>query len=103
LILAPVKLAKSVAFFNAFTFRFCSLNNSFFRIFRVALLFICQGSFLLSFTAHISLATAFIGYHTLSFSVKYFFQFFCFLITVRYFSRVRSALNCAFRESMIQE
>ncbi len=45
-----------------FTFRFCSLNNSFFRIFRVALLFICQGSFILS----VLFATAYLVYLTLA-------------------------------------
>ena len=81
MILAPVKLAKSVAFFNAFTFRFCSLNNSFFRIFRVALLFICQGSL----CSPVLFATAYLVYLTLfylSSTFSKFFHFFFFNKTI---------------------
>ena len=86
MILAPVKLAienkvfcfplhlsmhlllKVMSYYD----KTCSLNNSILiRIFRVALLFICQGA---SFCAVLfSLATAFIEYHILYFFVKQFF------------------------------
>ena len=46
------------------------------RIFRVALLFICQGSFLLFSVVCLSIATAFIDYHNLLFFVKHLFQLF---------------------------
>ena len=61
-----------------FTFRFCSLNNSFLEFSGLHYCLFVKVLFLIQIAVHISLATAFIGYHTLSFSVKYFFNLFYF-------------------------
>ena len=53
------------------------------RIFRVALLFICQGTSLLSMP--VSFATAFIDYHKLSYPVKHFFYFFCITCGIKWY------------------